>query len=91
MGYGKVSIGIVLVLAGIWSLLPKNLFGLGMWQDLLLLLKGVVPLLIILVGGLIVWIELEDIKYKKPKTPVKPPEVPKPTAGAMQQPPKPTQ
>lgn len=66
MGIGKIVIGIILVIIGIWLLLPLEWGGVGWWQWLLIVLMGFVPLLLIFIGAILVWIESEELKIEKP-------------------------
>ena len=66
MGIGKIIIGLILVIVGIWCLMPLSWNGLGLWNDLWLVIKGVVPAFLIFIGAILVWIEWEEIKIEKP-------------------------
>lgn len=64
MNIGKVVFGIILLLAGLWLLIPSSIcanliYCPGMWKDLLIVLKGIVPISIILLGIALIWIEAE--------------------------------
>ena len=67
---GKVVLGIVLFLAGLWLLIPGiSLYGYnsGVWfQDFLTLLKGSIPIFLVFIGFILVWIEIEEMKTSKP-------------------------
>jgi hypothetical protein len=75
MGIEKVILGIVLVIVGLWLILPVSwcqiLSGdfscLGMWKDLWSIIKGIVPGLIVFIGAILVWIEAEEMKLDRPK------------------------
>jgi len=86
----KLIIGIILVLLGIWLLIPATpTFGLtavkpatqpwkffDWWSDFVTVVKGVIPPMIIIFGALIVWIESEELKT--PEIPeIEEPEEPK--------------
>lgn len=67
----KLVIGMILILFGLWLLLPVDLIGmtaikpwgsLNWWEDFLTVVKGVIPPIIIILGVLIVWIEGEELK-----------------------------
>lgn len=61
---GKLILGIILLVAGLWLILPLNLgpySGAG-WSQFLTVLIGTVPALIALIGILLVWIEAEELK-----------------------------
>jgi len=71
MGIGKILIGIILVIIGIWLLLPLDIFGewgggAAWWQWLLIVLMGLVPVILIFIGAILVWIESEELKIEKP-------------------------
>jgi len=86
----KMVIGIILIVIGLWLLVPagapgltaikpQNLAVFDWWNEFLTVLKGVIPPMIIIFGALIVWIESEELK-----TPVVPEieEEPKPKKTA---------
>ena len=66
MGIGKIIIGLILVIVGIWALLPLDLGGLGLWGELLFVIEGIVPAFLIFIGAILVWIEWEELKIEKP-------------------------
>ena len=64
MNIGKIILGIVAFLGGLWLLIPSTICGNiiycpGLWRDLLLVLKGIVPISMILLGIILIWIEAE--------------------------------
>lgn len=67
---GKIVVGIVLILIGLWLLLPAAVCGglwcPALWQELWLVIKGVVPLGLILLGAMLVWLEAEELRIAKP-------------------------
>lgn len=74
----KILIGLALLAAGIWMLIPQDLVNLTdityiggyagvAWDAFLTVLLGTVPVLLILFGLLLVWIESEELKIQKPK------------------------
>ena len=69
MGIGKVLVGIILVIVGIWALVPYNWFGFGLgWgSQLIVVVMGLLPVFLIFIGGILVWIEAEEMKLAKPK------------------------
>lgn len=67
MGIGKVLVGIVFVIIGLWSIAPLSWNGLGLWDELWTVVKGIVPVFLIFIGGILVWIEAEEMKLAKPK------------------------
>jgi hypothetical protein len=64
---GKMLLGVILVLASIYYIA----YGLPMlnlkpaWPDLLTLLNGAIPLLVLLIGVFIVWLEWDEWKIEK--------------------------
>jgi uncharacterized membrane protein len=67
MGAGKVILGLILVLIGLWLILPSSWNGFGLWQHLLIVLLGIVPIVLVLAGLLIIWVESEELKTVKPE------------------------
>ena len=67
--WGKVLVGIALVIAGLYVLVPLGpsypFSGIALGQFVNLLI-GVIPPLVVLIGILIVWIEWEELKIEKP-------------------------
>jgi hypothetical protein len=66
MGIGKIIIGLVLVIIGLWALLPLSMGGAGLWDAFLFVLEGVVPAILVFIGAILVWIEWEEMKIEKP-------------------------
>ena len=66
MGVGKIIIGLILVIVGLWSLVPLSWGGLGFYVQLWEVIKGVVPAFLIFIGAIMVWIEWEELKIEKP-------------------------
>jgi membrane-bound ClpP family serine protease len=64
-GILKIIGGIVLVLIGLWLLIPQ--YGLNLWTYLWNLILGFVPIFLVIIGILIIWIESEELKFEKPK------------------------
>lgn len=74
----KLVIGVILVLIGLWLLVPVGApvvgqakpaewttisgFSLDWWNEFVTMLKGVIPPMIIIFGALVVWIESEELK-----------------------------
>lgn len=56
----KMVYGIIFILVGIWLLIPSGFFGMEMWKDLLILVKGLIPVSLVLIGIILVWIETEE-------------------------------
>jgi hypothetical protein len=67
MGIDKVILGIILVVIGLWLLVPISWGGLGLWQELWSIIKGAVPIGLIFIGAILVWIESEELKIERPK------------------------
>ena len=70
MGIGKVILGIILFIIGLWLILPVSWTGCeycGLWQELWLVIKGVVPIFLIFIGAILVWIESEELKMERPR------------------------
>ena len=55
-------IGILFILFAVFAVLPGPGWGLGWWEEVLLVLRGGIPLLAVLVGFLAVLIGLAEIK-----------------------------
>lgn len=69
MGIEKVLLGIILVIIGLWLILPVSWCSscLGLWQDFWTVVKGVIPIGLIFIGAVLVWIESEELKMQRPK------------------------
>jgi hypothetical protein len=67
MGVGKIILGAILVIIGLWAIIPVSWSGLGLWQELWLVIKGVVPAFLVFLGVILVWIEAEELKIERPK------------------------
>jgi len=67
MGIEKVLLGIILVIVGLWLLIPMGWGGRGWWPQLMTLLLGVIPIGLIFIGAILVWIESEELKVERPK------------------------
>jgi len=66
MGIGKIILGLILVIVGLWALMPADLNGLGLYMKLWDVILGIVPAFLIFIGAILVWIEWEEIKIEKP-------------------------
>ncbi|NIM46630.1 MAG: hypothetical protein GTN40_00510 [Candidatus Aenigmarchaeota archaeon] len=66
MGIGKIILGIVLIIIGLWLLAPEQ-YGRAWWPYLITVIMGVVPIFLIFVGAILVWIESEEIKMERPR------------------------
>jgi len=76
MGIAKVILGLILVIIGLWLILPSSWTGCeycGLWQELWLVIKGVVPVFLIFIGAILVWIESEELKIQRPSRPARRP------------------
>ena len=67
----KLLAGIILIIVGLWLLVPQSLIPaikpeslaiFDWWSEFLTVVKGVIPPALILLGALIVWIEAEELK-----------------------------
>ena len=69
----KLLFGLVLVLLGLWLLVPSGMLlkpeihsvtglTLNWFDDFVTVLKGIIPPIVIILGLLIVWIESEELK-----------------------------
>ncbi len=68
----KLAIGLLLVFSGIYAILPGNYFspiaGISQgfaWEEFKTVVIGIIPPLAVLIGFLIIWIELEEIKIER--------------------------
>jgi len=61
----KMIAGIVMVLIGLWLVLPVSYMGTGLWQELWSVVKGIVPITLIILGVLLVWVEAEEMKITR--------------------------
>ena len=66
MGIGKVIIGLILVIVGLWALIPYSWGGLNTIESLIYVLEGIIPAFLIFIGVILVWIEWEEMKIEKP-------------------------
>ena len=67
MGAGKILLGLILLIVGLWAIVPAAYQGLGLWVELFEVIKGVVPITLVVLGILLMWVEAEELKFKKPK------------------------
>lgn len=69
MGIEKVILGIILVIIGLWLILPVSWcqWCIGWWQELVTVVKGILPVFLIFIGAILVWIESEELKIERPK------------------------
>lgn len=66
MGIEKIILGLILVIIGLWAIIPMEWSGLGLYVQLWEVIKGVVPAFLIFIGAILVWIEWEELKIEKP-------------------------
>jgi hypothetical protein len=66
MGIGKIILGLIFVIVGIWAIIPLSWNGLGLYMNLWEVLKGVLPAFLVFIGAILVWIEWEELKIEKP-------------------------
>jgi hypothetical protein len=76
MGIGKIIIGLILVIVGLWAIIPTpremcgsencGFGGFGLYVQLWEVIKGVVPAFLVFIGAILVWIEWEELKIEKP-------------------------
>lgn len=59
-----IIIGLIFILAAVWTILPTQWFGLGWGPVVLGFLQGGAPILVIFIGLLAIFIGLADIKDK---------------------------
>ncbi len=70
---GKIIIGILLIIAGLYAIIPHWLVPVTVagiktgfaWEAFKTVLLGAIPPMIIIIGILIVWIEIEELKIEK--------------------------
>ena len=55
-------IGVLIIVAAVFAILPKDIIGLGWGNDVLTFLRGGVPVVAILIGIIAVFIGIADIK-----------------------------
>lgn len=59
-----IVIGLIFLALSVWAVLPANLFGLNWGGDVLLVLRGALPLLGLFIGLIAVFIGIADLKDK---------------------------
>ncbi len=70
---GKIIIGLLLIIAGLYAIIPHWLIPVTVagietgfaWDAFKTVLLGAIPPMIIIIGILIVWIEIEELKIEK--------------------------
>ncbi|MFH1229316.1 MAG: hypothetical protein V1678_02730 [Candidatus Aenigmatarchaeota archaeon] len=66
MGIGKIMMGLILAIIGLWAIIPLSWNGLGLYVQLWEVVKGVVPAMLVFVGAILVWVEWEELKIERP-------------------------
>ncbi len=71
MGAGKILLGLIFLIIGLWLIIPvswcpPSLYCQGLWAELWIVIKGVLPISLIILGFLMMWVESEELKYEKP-------------------------
>ena len=66
MGVGKILLGIILIIIGLWTILPDP-YGMGWYTYLGIVVLGILPAILVFVGIILVWIESEEMKISKPR------------------------
>ncbi len=66
----KLIIGLLLIAAGIYAIVPLpvkicNIPAGFTWNAFVTVITGAIPVAIVLLGALIVWIEIEEIKIER--------------------------
>jgi hypothetical protein len=76
MGIEKIIFGLILVIVGLWLIIPVSWcqaigfsadFCPHLWVNLWSIVEGIVPALIVFIGAILVWIEIEELKLERPK------------------------
>ncbi|MFQ6009851.1 MAG: hypothetical protein ACE5J7_01895 [Candidatus Aenigmatarchaeota archaeon] len=64
MGAGKILLGLIFLIGGLWLILPLNLGNYSgyTWEAFKTVFFGLVPPLFAFIGFLIIWIESEEVK-----------------------------
>ena len=62
MGIEKIILGIILVIIGLWLLIPVTWGGREWWPQFVTVIIGVLPIFLIFIGAILVWIESEELK-----------------------------
>ena len=73
MGMEKIILGIILVIIGLWLILPESWGFIGWWYELWIVIKGFLPIFLIFIGAILVWIESEELKMERPRRPARRP------------------
>ena len=64
----KVIIGVILVLAPIYNIWNEPLrasYGLNPKRDLVQVIDGIVPVLVIILGLFMIWLEMDELRIEK--------------------------
>jgi hypothetical protein len=64
---GKILIGAVLVVGGIWWILQGSITYTGRsgLSDFLTVVNGIIPPLVALIGVFIIWLELDELRIER--------------------------
>ena len=62
MGIEKVVLGVLLVVGSLYYI-GTNMFGAS--QDLKVVINGAIPLIILILGAIIVWLQLDEIMVER--------------------------
>ena len=62
MGIGKIVVGLVLIVASLYYI-GTNMF--GAFEHLIVVVNGALPLLILILGLMVVWLQLDEIMMEK--------------------------
>lgn len=61
---GKIIIGVILVLGAVYYIL-KDPLGLNPLRDLKIVINGIVPILVALVGLFMIWLEMDELRIER--------------------------
>ena len=63
MNAGKIILGLIILIGGIWLITPTSVCGAiycpGLWKELWFIAKGIIPITMIGLGILLIWTEAE--------------------------------
>lgn len=65
---GKIIIGVILVIAAVYYIYdePLNeLYGLNTRRNIINIIDGIVPILVVLVGLFMIWLEMDELRIEK--------------------------
>ena len=65
MNIGKIVLGLIIVFAGLWLLIPTSMCGgiycPGLWKDTWFIIKGIAPVALVALGIALVWTESDKL------------------------------